>query len=175
MRPDRFQRRRGLLNRLAREHHAELLSTVSVRGAATAHPVYPGRHHTQHFIADIVAMFVVKLFEVIHIQHRNAVPASQPVEAFSERTPAQQPGELIAIGHGVRAAQQPPHQAEPTGNTHHYGDILQVKQRQRQVECHQRTQQRYISFVIAQDHQHQAGNQYQGHQQRGAMGKDIAL
>ena len=88
----------------ASEQEREFLAAVTVRPAAPAHLPDP-RRPSEYLVADVVAVGVVELLEVVYIEHGDGEVAAQPHQPLIQRPPAGQAGQLIPKRHAVGVLQ----------------------------------------------------------------------
>src|SRR5262245_55265428 len=84
------------------EQQSELLPTVAKCPPSTAHAPELGRHQPEHLIANDVAIGVVEILEVVHVQHGNGDIVTEAHQPLVQRAAAWQPGELIPECHAAR-------------------------------------------------------------------------
>src|SRR2546428_11976259 len=85
-----------------REKTSELLAAVTVRRASALDGREARGDELQHLVADVVAVGVVELFEMVHVYHPDGVGRAQAREALLERAAAGQVRQFVAEGEAVR-------------------------------------------------------------------------
>ena len=79
--------RQRLVERRPRKEHAEFLAAVAVGAAAAAHLGEPRSDELQHLVADVVAVLIVEILEMVDVDHRDRVAAAEAPQALLERAP----------------------------------------------------------------------------------------
>ena len=94
--------RQCLLERAVGEQNAELLAAVSIRRASALDRREAGGDELQHLVADVMAVVVVELLEMVHVYHPDGVGRTEAREALLERAAAGQVRQFVAEGEAVR-------------------------------------------------------------------------
>ena len=115
----------ALLKRLARKYQGELLAAVAVSLTTTADLAQLAGDQAQHLIADIVAVGVVELLEVVNISHRDHITATQSLQAFIQGAAARQTRELIAKSHLIGLMRDSRYKHQHDQAAHHIQRIRQ--------------------------------------------------
>ena len=84
--------------------HGEFFPAIAECLTAASHLRDARRYHLQHLVTNIVPVGVIELFEVIDVQHRQAVGAAKGIKQLIKGAAVGQAGQFISIGHVVRIA-----------------------------------------------------------------------